>query len=282
MARPSARAASKSAARVRFVVPDLDEPRAGAPDDLRDADAAADLDELAARHATRRRARRDRRRARRPPRCCCRRGRPRRRSGRSARPRPRGSAGRVARSSRRARAASGPTAAAAAASIARGRPRRAAEIRVEHHAGRVDRPVASPASVTAGAASAEQPSRSASAGEELHAASPAARRERSRSSATTPPRLRRPPPRDPAGQRAGRRAADGASMLGGRTLGIVRRRRMAGAHGSRTHRATPSAAPLVLKTREPTGTPPLPRHRSQAPPLPSIDRPRRASPSRRT
>ena len=30
--------------------PDLDEPSAGAPDDLRDANAAADLDELAARH----------------------------------------------------------------------------------------------------------------------------------------------------------------------------------------------------------------------------------------
>jgi len=33
---------------------------------------------------------------------------------------------------------------------------------------------------------------------------------------------------------------------------------MAGARGSRTHRATPSAAPLVLKTRGPTGTRPLP------------------------
>ena len=33
---------------------------------------------------------------------------------------------------------------------------------------------------------------------------------------------------------------------------------MAGAHGSRTHRATPGAAPPVLKTGEPTGTPPLP------------------------
>ena len=34
---------------------------------------------------------------------------------------------------------------------------------------------------------------------------------------------------------------------------------MAGAHGSRTHRATPGAAPPVLKTGEPTGTPPLPQ-----------------------
>jgi len=33
---------------------------------------------------------------------------------------------------------------------------------------------------------------------------------------------------------------------------------MAGTRGSRTHRATPSAAPLVLKTRGPTGTRPLP------------------------
>ena len=50
VARPSASGASKSAARVRFVVPDLDEPRAGPPDDLGDAHAAADLDQLAARH----------------------------------------------------------------------------------------------------------------------------------------------------------------------------------------------------------------------------------------
>ena len=33
---------------------------------------------------------------------------------------------------------------------------------------------------------------------------------------------------------------------------------VAGTHGSRTHRAAPSAAPLVLKTRGPTGTRPLP------------------------
>ena len=34
---------------------------------------------------------------------------------------------------------------------------------------------------------------------------------------------------------------------------------VAGTRGSRTHRAAPSAAPLVLKTRGPTGTRPLPR-----------------------
>src|SRR5689334_7723949 len=34
---------------------------------------------------------------------------------------------------------------------------------------------------------------------------------------------------------------------------------MAGAHGSRTHRATPNAAPLVLKTRPGTGPNALPR-----------------------
>ena len=34
---------------------------------------------------------------------------------------------------------------------------------------------------------------------------------------------------------------------------------MAGVHGSRTHRAVPGTPPLVLKTRGPTGTPPLPR-----------------------
>ena len=40
----------------------------------------------------------------------------------------------------------------------------------------------------------------------------------------------------------------------------------AGAHGSRTHRATTSVAPLVLKTGGPTGTPPLPRLGTVAPP----------------
>src|SRR5438034_532059 len=35
---------------------------------------------------------------------------------------------------------------------------------------------------------------------------------------------------------------------------------VAGAHGSRTHRATPNAAPPVLKTGGSTGTPPLPCH----------------------
>src|SRR4051794_38137802 len=35
--------------------------------------------------------------------------------------------------------------------------------------------------------------------------------------------------------------------------------RVAGTRGRRTHRAAPSAAPLVLKTRGPTGTRPLPR-----------------------
>ena len=38
---------------------------------------------------------------------------------------------------------------------------------------------------------------------------------------------------------------------------------MAGAHGSRTHHATPSAASPVLKTGGPTGTPPLPGDRSE-------------------
>ena len=42
--------------------------------------------------------------------------------------------------------------------------------------------------------------------------------------------------------------------LNGPTLNV------AGAHGSRTHRAAPGAAPLVLKTRGPTGTQPLPVH----------------------
>ena len=51
--------------------PDLDQPRPGPPDDLRDPHAAADLDELAARHGhAAARARRGRPRARPPRRCC--------------------------------------------------------------------------------------------------------------------------------------------------------------------------------------------------------------------
>src|SRR3954453_11402776 len=50
-----------------------------------------------------------------------------------------------------------------------------------------------------------------------------------------------------------------ASTRSGRLSGASTVRWMAGAHGSRTHRATPGAAPPVLKTGEPTGTPPLPR-----------------------
>ena len=49
-ARPSARAAAKSSARVRFVVPTSTRRRTGPADDLGDPDAAADLDQLAARH----------------------------------------------------------------------------------------------------------------------------------------------------------------------------------------------------------------------------------------
>ncbi len=48
-ARPSASGASKSDGARPVRRPDLDEPRAGPPDDLRDPHAAADLDELAAR-----------------------------------------------------------------------------------------------------------------------------------------------------------------------------------------------------------------------------------------
>ena len=59
---------------------------------------------------------------------------------------------------------------------------------------------------------------------------------------------------------SGRPAAegDGATMLARKPGGNGR---VAGAHGSRTHRATPGAAPPVLKTGRPTGTPPLPRIR---------------------
>ena len=49
-ARPSASGPSKSPARVRFVVPTSISFAPGPPDDLRDAHAAADLDQLAARH----------------------------------------------------------------------------------------------------------------------------------------------------------------------------------------------------------------------------------------
>ena len=74
---------------------------------------------------------------------------------------------------------------------------------------------------------------------------------------------RRPWPRAAARRRLGVVAARSSARS---PSWIANRLAMAGAHGSRTHRATPSAAPLVLKTREPTGTPPLPAHRSQRPP----------------
>ena len=83
----------------------------------------------------------------------------------------------------------------------------------------------------------------------------------------------------PAGRR-GRTAASSTSTLGGRTertepagrFGVGRARpgpavihvlltpglAVAGAHGSRTHHAAPSAASPVLKTGGPTGTQPLP------------------------
>ena len=63
---------------------------------------------------------------------------------------------------------------------------------------------------------------------------------------------------------AGRAAASTRSTLGGRGRSVVAARSpelqvpLAGAHGSRTHRATPGAAPPVLKTGPGTGPNPLP------------------------
>ena len=61
----------------------------------------------------------------------------------------------------------------------------------------------------------------------------------------------------PSGSR-GRTAASSRSTLGGRGRSGDIVPSVAGTRGSRTHRAAPSAAPLVLKTRGPTGTRPLP------------------------
>ncbi len=60
-----------------------------------------------------------------------------------------------------------------------------------------------------------------------------------------------PQPRPARGRDGARRSAGGD---GSRSTSIL----LAGAHGSRTHCAAPGAAPLVLKTRGPTGTRPLP------------------------
>ena len=69
--------------------------------------------------------------------------------------------------------------------------------------------------------------------------------------------------RDRVGRRAVGSAPDGTaassrSTLGGRGRSVDMWPSVAGTRGSRTHRAAPSAAPLVLKTRGPTGTRPLP------------------------
>ena len=74
------------------------------------------------------------------------------------------------------------------------------------------------------------------------------------------PRARRPAP---AGRRVGRGPPRGRARRSGGGGGTSTRTRhlsgsVAGARGSRTHHATPSAASPVLKTGEPTGTPPLP------------------------
>jgi hypothetical protein len=49
-----------------------------------------------------------------------------------------------------------------------------------------------------------------------------------------------------------------SGTFAGRGAACADTRDVAGAHGSRTHRAARNAAPLVLKTRGPTGTQPLP------------------------
>ena len=121
--------------------PDLDQPRACPPDDLRDPDAAADLDELAARPTAT------------PPRPA----RPTASATAAAllfddqrvlgagqrdevRPRRRGTAGHGGPVSRSSSRKIVPRPRPAAASIAAARPRRPAEVGVHDHAGRVDRP----------------------------------------------------------------------------------------------------------------------------------------------
>ena len=235
--------------------PDLDEPRAGPADDLRDPDAAADLDELAARDG-------DAAPAGQPDRERQRRGvvvRDERVLGAGQRdrggPRRPGTAARAARRRGRARAASSRRPRAPAASIAAAgqgaRPRlvwRMTPVALMT----VVRPLA--------AGSAKPSSRSRTVvGQRVERPS-AARRPRggARSSATTSraTAVSASGSARPRQLRADRRE----QPLDARGTRAIRRHRpsVAGTRGSRTHRAAPSAAPLVLKTRGPTGTRPLP------------------------
>ena len=75
-----------------------------------------------------------------------------------------------------------------------------------------------------------------------------------RRSGAGPSARRRPSRRGRSRRGRARRSAGAAWTTGFDDIGSS----VAGAHGSRTHRAAPSAAPLVLKTRGPTGTQPLP------------------------
>ena len=243
--------------------PDLDQPRAGAPHDLRDPDAAADLDELAAATPRRRPGRPARPRARRPPRCCsttsassapvratrCVLGLAEPRAapaGRavqleeasSPRPRPRGAS--IAARGHGAR----PRLVWTMTPVALMTPARARRRARGPRGGRPARRRGPPGSGPCGVATPARRARSSSTTARAIASTAAGSRSPVSAAGGREHAL------DARGSRGGRLAH--RAIIAGRPAAL------AGAHGSRTHRATPSAAPPVLKTGGPTGTPPLP------------------------
>ena len=237
--------------------PDLDQLRARAPHDLRDPDAAADLDQLAAAHRDAAATRQPARRARRPRRCS---------STMSASSAP-VSAMRCSSASRIAAAAPAGRAVELEERASRPRPRRPPRSRRRGHGARprfvwTMTPVALIDRASGPAAVSNAASRVGDVRGQRLRPTPARRPrgEAARSSSTTARATASTAPAIPlAGD--GRAAASTRSTLTAAATpawsSILRG--LAGAHGSRTHRATPSAAPPVLKTGEPTGTPPLPR-----------------------
>ena len=255
VARPSASGASKSAARVRFVVPTSMRRAPGSSDDLRDADATADLDQLAARDGDAVLA-----------------GQPdREREGRGVvdgdeRVLGAGQRDQVVLRGTEPGAATPGVAVELEQRIARRRHASAASMATAGHGARPRlvwritpvalRTVVRP--LSAGSAKPSSRSRTASA----RSSSGVGRLARPRGApARRPRRPRATAQRPPVGRSRRQLRADGGKQpfdaRGTRTIGR-HWPSVAGTRGSRTHRAAPSAAPLVLKTRGPTGTRPLP------------------------
>ena len=138
------------------------------------------------------------------------------------------------------------------------RPRRATEVGVQDDAGRVDdRRQAAPGRGSTNAAEAVERTSSARRLEAGRGLVPGREARPLVGERRHGPRRSAPPDPSPPGDPAARRDEQPLDARGTRP---IRRHvpSVAGTRGSRTHRAAPSAAPLVLKTRGPTGTRPLP------------------------